>query len=226
MIFKLNPIIPIKWRFFLLFLLFLTPIIIHPQDSITSIRYNRNWDAKELKHSLNKTKDSLILECDYIMHKVEIYHPVTRREIPLGSKQATISIRDLELGRHSVDVFTNSKIIMFNILRHLEYPKEPEKTPKEPEKTPKEFKEIHKELTPKEVAKMLDDLKYSKNQAYWIIEEVNSRFGSYSSSFLGKYKKMRYKVIKNMLDIRSFTGKLNVLTVIFLSFNLFYDCSF
>ena len=75
---------------FSLLVFMLLAIFTYGQKS--TLLQNINFRAKELKHSLNKTGDSLILKSDKTIYSVEIFNQNFERIVEIGDKNAKISL--------------------------------------------------------------------------------------------------------------------------------------
>lgn len=106
------------YKLYILFL-FLISYTISSQESI--LIPNTNVDATELNHSLNKTNDSLLLSSEFTIHKVEIFNSIFAKYFETSSKNLKIPLQGIPLGRQSIAVFVNRKIIMLTLLREMPY---------------------------------------------------------------------------------------------------------
>lgn len=106
--------------------LILTISFAQSQESV--LIQNSNVDAKELEHHLNSTNDSIVLHGKNLIEKVEIYGNGFTKSYSNSTDEFVVPLYDIPLGRHSVAVFTNRKIIMMTLLRKEPYKKlSPEK---------------------------------------------------------------------------------------------------
>jgi len=152
-------------KFLYTILLILSTFVINAQESI--LIPNTNIDAKELVHSLNKTNDSLVLNCDYIIYKVEIFNSEYMKIYEINKKEIQLPLTELPLGRFSIAVFTNRKIIMINLLRNKPYT------------ISKPVPRVIKDTTPKVIPKLVnertvyDTIRYKNiiNKKYTVIYE-------------------------------------------------------
>lgn len=172
---------------------------------ISELQPNINSDAKELYHKLNSSQDSLILKSEYPIFRVEFTNTNFTKKFETYKKEVTLPIYDLPLGRYATAVFVNRKIIMLTLLRYKDYP-----TKNKVELTDS-ISKFSKPTTIKRV-KVTDSVKRIV-EAYWVIEEVNARFGSWKRESLLRHKTVLHKIKKNKYDIKSITGKYNRLTV-------------
>jgi len=111
------------YKFLFILILILVNFNINAQES--TLVPNTNIDAKELKHALNKTNDSLLLESTFMIHKVEIFNSGFNKVFEISGQKIQISLVDIPLGRQSIAVFVNRKIIMITLLRGKPYKETP-----------------------------------------------------------------------------------------------------
>jgi hypothetical protein len=93
---------------------------------------NINFRAKELKHSLNKAGDSLILEGERTISKVEIFNSDYEQSIAVKDSKVKICLNDIPVGRFVVEATLPDKLIVITLLRNESL--HPEKTISKPEK--------------------------------------------------------------------------------------------
>lgn len=79
---------------------------------------NVHPNAKELKHSLNKVSDSLMLLCTHTIESVTLTSQQHRDFVMPNKKTAQLPLRHLPVGKYTAIVITNKKIIVFTILKH------------------------------------------------------------------------------------------------------------
>jgi len=77
---------------------------------------NVHPNAKELKHALNKTKDTLLLESEHTISSVTLQSKEHRYYYPLKYKSFELGLNYVEPGKYTVIVITNRKIIVFNLI--------------------------------------------------------------------------------------------------------------
>lgn len=100
------------------FLLF-SPLFSASQKSV--IFKNVNVLAKELSHKLNKTGDSLVLNGERNISKVEVFNSKFSAEYRIGAKSTEIPLQDLPLGRYVVLVRLPDLSIAITLLRNESY---------------------------------------------------------------------------------------------------------
>ena len=113
--------------FFWLFLgvLFISPTtIIFAQEDFASLRKNINYRAKLLDHKLNKTKDTLILNCPQRMYRI---YSVGSSKVKLNEKiddfTFKLPLRNLNIGKYLMVTQLNGLKIVFelNILQRADF---------------------------------------------------------------------------------------------------------
>lgn len=84
----------------------------------STLLQNINFRAKELKHSLSKDGDSLILESERTIYSVEIFNQDYEKKVEVGDKKTKIALNDTPLGRLVVQAKLLDKRILMTLLRH------------------------------------------------------------------------------------------------------------
>jgi hypothetical protein len=79
---------------------------------------NINFRAKELKHTLNKSGDSLILEGERRISKVEIFNNDYEQIIDVKDSKVKICLNDVPVGRFVVEATLPDKLIVITLLRN------------------------------------------------------------------------------------------------------------
>lgn len=102
-------------NFFLMVFMFLA-VFTYGQKS--TLLQNINFRAKELKHSLNKAGDSLILKSDKTIYSVEIFNQDFEKTVQVGGKEIKIPLDGTPLGRLVVQAKMIDKRILMTLLRH------------------------------------------------------------------------------------------------------------
>ncbi|WP_178985824.1 hypothetical protein [Winogradskyella helgolandensis] len=96
-------------------LLFLSTLV-YGQKSV--LLQNTNTRAKELKHQLNKTEDSIIFKCDRTIYELMIFNDDFERVIKVKDTVAKIQISDIPVGRYAVEAVLRDKLIIITLLRN------------------------------------------------------------------------------------------------------------
>ncbi|NRD21657.1 hypothetical protein HNV10_00285 [Winogradskyella litoriviva] len=84
----------------------------------STLYQNVNVRAKELKHNLNKTGDSLILKCERTIYEVVIFNDDFERVVSVKDTEITIPIADVPIGRYIVEALLSDKLIVITLLRN------------------------------------------------------------------------------------------------------------
>lgn len=195
--------------FLCLFLTFTTATF--AQNHVVKLQKNYNFRAKELRQSLNEDKDSLILDADLEMYKIEfLQHPEFKQIFRPYSKQVTLPINDLPIGRTVIAVHVNRKIILFNIVKSQ--PSISELLNK------KASKAVHQDTI--KVKLKSDEIKTSSvtfdnkiRTGYWAVSYTSNGFSGHQFSGLVNERTKNRLIKKNRGDLVSFTGKRNRLVI-------------
>lgn len=84
----------------------------------STLYQNVNVRAKELKHNLNRTGDSLILKCERTIYEVVIFNDDFERVVRVRDKETIIPIADVPVGRFIVEALLSDKLIVITLLRN------------------------------------------------------------------------------------------------------------
>lgn len=84
----------------------------------STLLQNVNIRAKELKHHLNKTEDSLILEGERTIYKVEIFNRDFERTIVVKDSKVKIPLKDIPVGRFVVEAVLPDRLVVITLLRN------------------------------------------------------------------------------------------------------------
>lgn len=84
----------------------------------STLYQNVNIRAKELKHKLNETGDSLIFKCERTVYEVVIFNDDFERVIKVRDTDAVIPIADIPVGRYIVEALLSDKLIVITLLRN------------------------------------------------------------------------------------------------------------
>lgn len=85
------------------------------QNHFAKLEQNRNSQAKELIHTLNKTRDTLILKSDKIINSLYTLNQDDTRNINLevDSTNYTLPLNTLPIGKHVFVAVLAPKLIVF-----------------------------------------------------------------------------------------------------------------
>jgi len=205
-------------------LILLSSIIIYGQNF--TLLKNYNPKTKELKHSLNKTRDSLIMECDKSILKVEIFNEDFEKIITINDLNAQIALHDIPVGKFVVEAKLADKIIIMNLIKHDYFDKNSNSTMSLDTKEIAEGKgmmldenlNVIKSSSNTSIEFILTRGKrktntHKKQKFYWIVNEVNNKIGSSKSMKLVDKESVDRMIKNNKLENNSVSGSLNELTV-------------
>lgn len=212
-----------KNKIFTLFILY-SSLITFGQNA--TLLKNFNPKVKELNHHLNSAKDSLILECETTILKVDFHNEDYEKVSIVESNRVKIGLNDMPKGKFVVEVKLVDKIALMHIIIH------------------QDFKDLFTSVAvsnKKEIVEgrgmMLDEglnvitsapkmsLEYLLNQGktktyiqkketlYWTVIRVNNESGSNKTMRLVDKKAADRMILRNKLEHHSALGKHNELTV-------------
>lgn len=91
----------------------------------STLLQNINFRAKELKHSLNKDGDSLILESEKTIYSVDIFNQDFEKTVEVDDNEIKIPLNGTPLGRLVVQAKMADKRIIMTLLRHVAIEEKP-----------------------------------------------------------------------------------------------------
>lgn len=219
----------------------LLTVICYGQKS--SLLQNVNSRAKELKHHLNKSGDSLILSSDKIIEKVEIYNSKFGMKFMIFNHKARIPLLEMPSGRYVTEVKLRGKLILITLLIEENHKAQPLKVSNK-RNTRDKLEETHdlfgnkkerlaKKTKPKKIIepqsvksiktpievlnkKINPPKKEShpgKVRFYWIVRNVNKGSSSSKQMRIGERDVVDRMIAQNKIDLRSKAGKNNKLTI-------------
>ena len=205
-------------------LVLFSTIQIHSQ-SITLLK-NFNPKAKELKHSLNQTRDSLLLSCENTIKKVDIFNEDYEETLIIENHKAQIALNNLPVGKFVVETTIADKVIIMDLIRY-----EDNKDSSSSNHT-YESKEIIEgngmmldeslklvKTTPKHSVEFLLTRGKAKNQNhkkqkfYWTVTKINTESGSSKTMKLVDQTTVERMILKNKIEYSSSSGRFNELMV-------------
>ncbi|MTE28089.1 hypothetical protein [Winogradskyella ouciana] len=204
-------------------LLMLASTLIGYGQNVTLLK-NFNPKVKELKHSLNESRDSLNLICESKIVKVEIYNEDYEETFAIEDFHSLIPLEDLPEGKFVVDVQLVDKIVEMHIIKHKNLEEDTDSALNKDDiiegngmMLDEEFKVIKN--SPKISVEFLLTGSKRKNPVkkkqkfYWIVLEVCNGSNSYKSMKLVSENVAEKMISKNKLDAKTDFGKRNKLTV-------------
>ncbi|WP_179349609.1 hypothetical protein [Winogradskyella pacifica] len=192
----------------------------------TVLLQNTNPKAKELKHNLNATKDSLMLSCDSKILKVEIFNENYEQLIIVDANTIQISLKDIPNGNYIIETRLDEKIIPIDLIKHDDYndashsslyPNLEQIIEGKGMMLDEELKVI-KSSPNKSIEFILTRGKTkshsTENQKYfWTETQIINESGSSKTMRLADQKSVDKMIHRHKLEINSDSGKLNKLTV-------------
>lgn len=187
---------------------------------------NYNPKVKDLKHLLNPTKDSLILECETTILKVDFHNEDFEKVSIVESNSTKIALNDIPEGKFVVEVKLVDKIVVMHIIIHQDFNDAFTSAAVSNQKEIVEGRGM-----------MLDEglnvitsspkmsLEYILNRGsvktrtqkiqtlYWTVIRVNNESGSNKTMRLVDKKAADRMILRNKLEHQSALGKRNELTV-------------
>ena len=103
-----------KLLYTIVFLL-LTSIVFGQKSTLFQ---NVNVRAKELKHKLNDSGDSIVFNCERTIYEVVIFNDDFERVIKVRKNDAKIPIADIPVGRYIIEALLSDKLIVITLLRN------------------------------------------------------------------------------------------------------------
>ncbi|WP_178985823.1 hypothetical protein [Winogradskyella helgolandensis] len=183
---------------------------------------NTNPKAKELRHRLNITTDSLVLECDSKIQKVEIFNRDYEQTVIVEANKTQISLLNIPVGNFVVETKLAEKIIVMDLTKHNDpyntFDSNIEQTIEGKGMMLDEELNVIKSSPNKSVAFLLTRGSTknhdNKNEKYfWTVAQINNDSGSSKTMRLVDQKSVETMILRHKLEINSDSGKLNKLTV-------------
>lgn len=216
---------------FTLVFLFLTAFV-YGQNS--TLLKNINYRANELKHSLNKSGDTLLLKGERTIFSVSFFNKKFEKRISIRNKTASIPLKDIPLGRFTTEVKLSDKLIILTLLRH-----EPIEALAETKiNTIKSTATLNVTETTKNSSTTLSSSSQSesyesfdglvdangKNKedepkkapivtGYWIVCKIQNGNSGRTINRIGDKKVVDKMIAQNKLDMKTRLGKFNALTI-------------
>jgi len=190
-------------------------VLVYGQKS--TLLQNYNPRAKELKHSLNKTEDTLILKGKQMINKVGIFNKDFEKTITVNNRNVKIPLQDIPVGRFVTEVRVEGKLIIITLLRHEAFNK-PKIVLNEEVEKPSITDEIVTETTIK-ISGITSSNGKSKvenvntKKYFWIVQNINNGHKSRKFMRFGDKKIVNKMIEQNKLDLKTKSGKLNELII-------------
>ena len=194
-------------------------------QNITLLK-NYNPKAKELKHNLNKTNDSLILGSENSILKVEIFNEDYENIIIVEADEAKISLNDLPIGKFVVETKLTDKTILLDIIKYKDFSNTTNSSVLNEKKNVAEGNGMMLDeslnLVERPPARSLGSLlnrgktkiqSPKKQKFYWTITKTNNESGASKTMRLVDEESVERMILKNKIENKSASGKLNELIV-------------
>jgi hypothetical protein len=173
---------------------------------------NVNYRAKELKQTLSKNGDSLILQGEREIYKVEIYNSDFDKEISVNDSRVEIPLRDLPVGRYVVDATLIDKHIIMTLFKNEDTEEIYEPTQQSDDlgaKKRQPFIDRHAQLLSKPSIQISPNLE----KYYWVMHKVNNGSASQKKMRLENKDVVDKIILKHDLELKTLKGKHNTLTI-------------
>ncbi|RNC87668.1 MAG: hypothetical protein ED556_00315 [Winogradskyella sp.] len=173
------------------------------QGQNSTLLQNINPRAKELKHSLNTTGDSILLSSDKMIYKVDIFNSEYEKSFSGNKYQLKIPLHDIPLGRFVVLAKLDAKLIAISLLRNRPY-EEPRQalTMSRPSIESNPGKSS---IQPVKIKKAI--------KGYWIVKIINGRLGSKRIRQMANKAEVEKFISVNEKEQNTRSGQHNKLTV-------------
>ncbi len=183
---------------------------------------NFNPKAKELKHNLNASNDSLIIGSETKILQVDIFNEDFEKTIPVDGWAAQIPLNDIPEGKFVIEAKLVDKVFIFGIMRY------DDRVDKNSNKNNDiaegkgmmldESLNVIKKTPNTSIALILNGSKPKKQTSanqkfYWAVTKINNESGSSKTMQLVDKKTVDRMILKHKLELNSPSGKLNELMV-------------
>ncbi len=183
---------------------------------------NFNPKAKELKHNLNASNDSLLLSSKTKILRVDIFNEDFEKIVQVDGLDAQIPLNDIPEGKFVVEAKLDDKIFIFGLMRY-DYDIENKSYNNNDIAEGKgmmldESLNVISKTPNKSIALMLTGAKSKKQtpkkqKFYWAVTKINNESGSSKTMQLVDKKTADRMILKHRLELNSPSGKLNELMV-------------
>lgn len=205
-----------------LLVLFIT--VISYGQNLTLIK-NTHPKAKDLKHSLNFAKDSLLLGCETKILKVDIFNEDYEKTVIVEAFKTQISLKDIPVGKFVIETRLVDKIIVIDLIKYQD------NNISNSEKLLDisdiiegkgmmldENLNIVSKLPSKSIEFILTGVKTKKHKnkkhkLYWTLTKINNESSSSKTMKLVNKESTDRMILKHKQELNSVSGKLNELTV-------------
>ncbi|MFP4846968.1 hypothetical protein [Winogradskyella sp. PE311] len=175
---------------------------------------NIDYRAKGLNHSLNKTGDSLILESDETIFKVQIFNSQFDKEFLVSNHKIKIPLHNIPVGRFVTEVKLPGKLVLITLIRHQPF-------------INAYFDHANVNTTPKQATVVEQVVSLTQNKGnteqinlpkrtvrfYWIVNHINKGHSSSKIMRLGEREIVERMIEQNKIDLKTKAGRRNKLTI-------------
>jgi hypothetical protein len=181
---------------------------------------NFNPKVRALKHDLNSSRDSLVLEYEKTIVKVDIFNEDFEKLVVVESQNAQISLEDIPEGKFVIEVTLSDKIVLMDVIKHeandnlcgssISNITEGQGMMLD------ESLNIIKNSPHNSIEYILTGVKREraitkKEKFYWVVIQTNTEIGSSKTMKLVDQKSVDRMILKNKLENRNTASKFNKL---------------
>jgi hypothetical protein len=193
----------------LLFLL----LAVNTYGQKSTLIQNIDFRAKGLSHSLNKTGDSLILESNKTIYKVEIFNSNFEKKFNVSNNKIKIPLNKIPVGRFITEVKLPGKLVVITLLRHQPLPLLNEYYTSSKPTPEAAMDENIMSITEPNIKKTKVPQPKKVVRFYWIVNHINKGNGSSKMTRLGEKDIVDRLIRQNKIDLKTRAGRLNKLTI-------------
>ena len=202
-------------------LIFFLTVTLNGQTTV--LLKNFNPKAKELKHQLNKSRDSLILSCEQPILKVDIFNEDFEMIVTVEGSNTKIPLHNLPIGEFVVEAKLEDKIILMEIVRYEIDTSSEQASIQQNEKLYESGTMLDENMKPiksssnNRIENMLSPgkVKKSKNtkKFFWVVLIKNDKTGSSQTMKLVDESLVTKLIKRNKLEVNNAKDKINELRV-------------
>ncbi len=187
---------------------------------------NFNPKAKELIHNLNYSGESLILQSEKSIIKIDFFNEDYEKIIEINDYEAQISLDEIPIGKFVIEVKLDNKIIVMDIIKYKQIDHTDNSNLTHNNEETAEGKGMMLDdklnlikLTPKNSIEFLltrEKAKINRNKKekfYWTLTKINNESGASKTMKLVQKESAERMILKNKIEHNSASGKLNELII-------------
>jgi hypothetical protein len=195
-------------------------LTIYTYGQKSTLIQNINPRAKELKHSLNKTGDSIILQSKAPIKRVAIFNDGFEKTFDVKHTEVKIALHNIPVGRFVTEVKLNNKLIIITLLRFeafVDISTSLKTTEIEP-KPANKVSALHSRANSNTLAINSSDrkpnIKPVRNvRFYWVVNQINKGYSSRKVMRIADRETIAKIIAQNEIDLKTKSGKHNELTI-------------